>query len=205
MNKNKTLIKSITLIGYLIYNILIYLILSSLKSIAYEKWINLAFYMVISHIFVTMISFKITDVNLFSISNIFILGSYIFHLGQIIIKGLSKSYEYNFDVSIIVESSIYIKSIMFSLLTISMVSIGIILGNSSNKKEININHEINIKDYYSNIKKLGWIILLITLPIELYFSILKLVTSLNSGYLDVLSVETSGILSQLGRFHLIGV
>lgn len=205
MNKNKTLIKSITLIGYLIYIILIYLILSSLKSIAYEKWINLAFYMVISHIFVTMISFKVTDVNLFSISNIFILGSYIFHLGQIIIKGLSKSYEYNFDVSIIVGSSIYIKSIMFSILTISMVSIGIILGNSSNKKEININHEINIKHYYSNIKKLAWIILVITFPIELYFSILKLVTSLNSGYLDVLSVETSGILSQLGRFHLIGV
>lgn len=205
MKYKKNIEKVLTLILYLIYNILIYLTLINFKHIDYEKWINLAFYITISHIIITMISFKLININLFGISNIFILGSYIFHLGQIIIKGLNKNYSYNFEVSKIISSDIYIKSIIFSLITISMVSIGIMIANLIKKEVKEINYTINRDKYYGVVLTLGWTIIAISLPLELYFSLMKLIVSSKSGYLDVLEVESSGILSQLARFHLIGV
>lgn len=195
--------KTLVLLIYSIYLILAFSLIYNLNLYNYESWLIKFSYIVISHIFITLACFRSIGIQTMSLTNIFLLLLYIFHLGQILLKGLSQNYIYNFDVSNIIGEDIYVNAVIFSLIAISTFSIGIILGFRKHE-EINYSGEIN-KSIYKLAINMGLIILLITFPIDVYYTILKLKASSSGGYLDVLNVENSGIMSQFARFHLIGI
>ncbi|MTM76073.1 O-antigen polysaccharide polymerase Wzy, partial [Turicibacter sanguinis] len=139
-----------------------------------------------------------------SISFIFITLSYIFHFGQLIVKNINRDHLLIFDVSTVVPLDIFIKSNIFSLFILSAVSVGCMCAKKTNYQ---LRKQTNNKKKISNKKiiLLGIIILLTSFPLDIFFTIKKILVANQSGYLDVLGVESSGILSQFARFHLIGV
>lgn len=195
----------LTLLGYCIYVVLATFIAFVYQPIDFTKWIQLFFWIVVTHIIITVICLKTTGVKLFSTSGIFVALSYAFHLGQVLIKGITNKYNFSFDVSMIISQDIYIYSMLFSLLFISLVSLGIMLAKVMKKNEKKEEIPLDKVAMYKTTLLLGWIILMFSLPIEIYYSITQLYTASQSGYIAALQVESSGILSQIGRFHIIGV
>lgn len=192
------------LCGYSIFIIAAIFLAFSFQSLEFTKWIQLLFWIVLSHICVTFFCMKLIGIKLFSLSGIFIALSYIFHLGQVLIKGITEDYVFSFDVSEIISSQIYIKSMLYSLVIISLVTVGMMLVKITKKETIKEKRSLKTLVSYKTIIKLGWIILLITFPIELYYSLAELFAASQLGYSAVLKIESSGILSQFARFHIIG-
>lgn len=195
----------LALLGYCIYVVLAIFIVFSCQSIDINNWTKLFVWITLIHIIITIICFEITGVKLFSISGIFVALSYVFHLGQVLIKGITNKYNFSFDVSMIISQDIYIRSMLFSLLFISLVSLGMIISKITKKNIENAEVLIFNNSTYKPAIMVGWIILLVSLPIEIYYSITQLHTASQSGYISALQVESSGVLSQIARFHIVGV
>ncbi|MTM25321.1 O-antigen polysaccharide polymerase Wzy, partial [Turicibacter sanguinis] len=167
-------------------------------------WNEILFFTLISHIIVTYTLLIYLKFEFNSISFIFITLSYIFHFGQLIVKNINRDHLLIFDVSTVVPLDIFIKSNIFSLFILSAVSVGCMCAKKTNYQ---LRKQTNNKKKISNKKiiLLGIIILLTSFPLDIFFTIKKILVANQSGYLDVLGVESSGILSQFARFHLIGV
>lgn len=192
------------LIIYLIFLVLSFAIIRFNYSIEYNLWQNMFFWITIFHLLITFFTLNVFSIKLYSVSGIFILLSYIFHLGQVILKGIENNYQYSFDLSLILDPEIYKSAVIFSLLIISMISIGVMLskifeGKSRNK----IESKMNVSNKF--LIKLGLVIFLITFPFEFYYSFTKLAVGLQEGYEGIFDLEENGFLSLFARFHLIGV
>jgi hypothetical protein len=193
------------LISYLIYLGIISLLLFSYSSLDYNAWIKFFSYIAISHVFVTFICFRASRIPLFSVSTFFVGLSYLFHLGQVLLKGVTKKNNYNFDVSTILPEDTYKKAVLFSLFIISCVAIGILLSTLVKRKNLN---EVAITIHEGLQDKIlalaGWVIVFFTFPLEVYYSYKKIIVSMQSGYVAALNVQSSGILSIFAQFHLLG-
>ncbi|ULM95686.1 O-antigen polysaccharide polymerase Wzy family protein [Peribacillus frigoritolerans] len=198
--------KIFLLFFYLLYLVIVISSIMVSKNLEYDTWFTLIFWITISHIFITFLCFKSVGIGVFSISSIFVAISYVFHLGQVVLKGVANNYNYSFDVSIIIPEEIYKEAVIYSIVTISLVSVGVMLSNLIDCRQKTISFKGFQKKLPNKVLiKIGWIILLLTFPIEFYYSITKIIVSLKNGYADVLDVSSIGAISQFARFHLIGI
>ncbi|CAG9606592.1 hypothetical protein NEOCIP111885_00280 [Pseudoneobacillus rhizosphaerae] len=194
--------KLYSLFVYSFYLICIIPFLNISKNLEYDNWFIFIFWFTIFHFIFTFTFLKSIRIELFSISGVFIFISYIFHLGQIVLKIIAPNYNYSFDISNFMTETIYKEAIIFSLITISFVSLGVMMSAIIDLKK---REESDTVISNKTIVNIGWIILICTFPIEFYYSIIKIIVGIKKGYTEVLGVESIGILSQIARFHLIGV
>jgi len=197
------------LLSICIYSVLITLLIFlvyTFKSVEYPQLFKLLFWILLAHIISTFFCFKLIGIRLFSISGFFITLSYVFHFGQVLVKGISSTYEFSFDVSSFISQEVYMESILFSLTIISLVSLGMMIAKLQGKNNKGAEKKIHIISMSSrSILVIGWILFLVTFPFEFYYSFSELMIARQLGYGGVLEVESSGILSQFARFHLIGI
>lgn len=190
---------------YFILNIVLYILMIQTNTVNYQNWqVTVGFYVVL-HVVLTVSCFYIINLGMLSFSAIMVWLLYVFHFGQIIIKFLSRNYQFIADMSLVVSRRAYIESIQYSFLIISITAFGIILVKlfeSKSPETFNITQmtDQSIENYYI----VGLRIVVLTFPIEAYTLIQRLIVSWSSGYLSIYGTGTSGILSQIGTFSVIG-
>lgn len=126
--------------------------------------------MIIIQFTITLVAYNLINIDFVSLSGIFTWLNYLFHLGQPVIKATSPEYNLAFDVSLHVPDAIFIGALKYSLLSITLVSVGIMVYKCLSQ---NTNKNRTIKRRLSNISqnsllKLRLIIFVPTFFIEVY-------------------------------------
>jgi hypothetical protein len=88
----------------------------------------------------------------------------------------------------------------FALITILMVGFGVLI--SANKKRKNIN--VTLRYTLSQCRKVGWVIVFFTFPIQMYLDLTKLMISFEEGYLSTYETGMAGIWGSLGFMSFTG-
>ncbi|MDN5372932.1 MAG: hypothetical protein PWR19_1978 [Carnobacterium sp.] len=190
---------------YFTLNIVLYILLTQMNTINYQNWQILAGFYAVLHVLITVICFYIVNLGMLSFSAIMVWLLYVFHFGQIIIKFLFRDYQFTADMSLAVTKNAYISAIEYSFLIIFVTAFGIILVKLfENRQPENLNVRTMTDQTIENYYIIGLRIVVLTFPIEAYTLIQRLIVSMSSGYLSIYNIGTSGILSQIGTFSVIG-
>ncbi|MGH2114741.1 O-antigen polysaccharide polymerase Wzy [Aerococcus urinaeequi] len=153
-------------------------------------------------------SYRQVGIKMMSLTGVFTLLNYAFHLAQPFIMLIAPKYDFAFDASTAVSNSIYIESLVYSSLIIMAVSVGAMLYRSACTKKEYENTSIHPNERIlrdDNLFRMGTYIFIFTFPLEAYLMISRLLTALRGGYLDTFNVELGGIPAFLATFSIVGV
>ena len=186
---------------YLIISFFIILSIFGIKSLDYELWLKyFSTITLIQFIFQCLIIGR-SGMKIISLTGIFLIFSYLFHFGQILIAGFFPDYEFKIFNFVKNLDAYYVKeSAAFSLIVILAVGLGMLI---SNKKVLPDSLAIS-KNEIAKCKKAGWILILLAFPIQLYLDIGKFIISIDNGYLATFKQEVPGFLQEIGFFSFTG-
>lgn len=214
MNKNTIYTNRIAILFlYLIWISLSFIFLYQINSYEYNKWITHISYFIVFNLVVHLSIFRVQSIKILSMTGLFVLFIYLFHFGQVIMIGLFPNYEFqNFNYIVHMDEYILKKTVFSCILFLNAIVLGILF------TDIFINHDLNTEqdrennvpeEYYDEqifySRKIGEIILLISLPIQLYIDIHKLILAYSGGYSAAISLSTIGIFSAIGSFSYTAV
>ncbi|MGH2101197.1 O-antigen polysaccharide polymerase Wzy [Aerococcus urinaeequi] len=203
---NKSYLKTTLL--YTLFNLLIFFtMLNTLGNQFSRNIIIIAIFTSIQFI-LNIFCYRQVGIKMLSLTGVFTLLNYIFHLGQPFIKLAAPNYIFAFDVSKFLTQSTYLESLIYSSITIMAVSGGAMLFRSGCTKEVVKSSLLNSTEIIlqeNNLFKVGSYIFAFTFPLELYLTINRIITALQSGYLDTFGVELGGLPSFLATFSIVGV
>ncbi|PRR81763.1 O-antigen polysaccharide polymerase Wzy [Clostridium vincentii] len=194
--------KIYTLLAYFMIIIATLIFINIIREYDYKIWLQYMGWYVIFHMIVSLFCLYLSKVKLFSLSGFFVGFSYIFHFGQIMILAISENYQFTIlNYSRWLNSEWFKDAIELSLLVIMMVVLGMLLSPiPSSKKSFRVLEESD--NLY---KKMGWIILIISLPVRFIIDFQAIRTSAQAGYLAVFELEFSGVAYQIASFYVIGI
>lgn len=200
MKVSKNKIYAIFLYLFIIFTT--YYFIGSIKVIEYQKWLQYMGWYIVFHMMSTFVCLHFAKIKIFTLSGFFLLFTYIFHFGQIIIRAIAPKYRFT-----IVEYANWLSmqefkdTIELTLLVVTFVVVGMII--TPQKKRVK--NRYSKKNLNANYKKMGWYILLISLPFKIMIDVKSMMISLQSGYISMLKMDISGIVYQISYFYIIGV
>lgn len=205
-NGQKNLYFRIFLLAVMIVlNIFLLLIATTAEQ---NSWITIIAILSILQLVINVLLITKLDGTLFSLPVLFLLFSWIFHFGNIIIIGFDLSSTLTiYRMTDVVPSNIFRDTVEFALYVQSFVAFGMFLVLFFSKKyETTEATKIeDDKNYLSLIKNIGIILFIIGIVPTLYIDIGKLILFMNSGYLATYSLEQSGPLIVLARLFKVGI
>ena len=141
--------------------------------------------------------------SVFSIAGLFIIFSEVFHFGQAYLNVFFPNYKYMTINFIMSSSTENYKAVIFSYNVIAVIIMTILLTYNSDFRTVSSKQLLSIKDKLA--KKIGWIILTISLPMEtLYFIKQISLSQISSGYGSIYEGGFSGIFVQIASFAILG-
>lgn len=198
MKKNYIFILLLNVLLLVIFNV----ILRVNYNDEYTKWIEVFTIIIVLSMILTIVSFFKTKTSIISFSSIFIMLSYVFHLGQVLLYGLVPGYNYSIG-NYIISGNNYIKeTLLFSFNIIQLLVLFILLFTNLNLSV----YKKKIRKQYSNndIKKIGILICLITIPMRTIYNYKAFIVATTAGYVESLNLGFSGVYIQLSLFYIIG-
>jgi hypothetical protein len=199
MNTKINLRKLLLLALYCGFTALILLILNNISELGYNEWLTTVNLLTLL-VFIIQIGFiKLLKNDIFSISGMFLIFSYLFHLSYPFLFFI----DYNLDVMSYADSTvrygtdIFRTAVSYSLASIIMLFLGMIM--VIEKSNIDF---IRAKKNNFN-KKLGIIFIIIALPIDIYLLIIRLLSMVTMGYTG--DVADSSLLLFISYLLLPGV
>lgn len=202
INKKISINKIIIRIMYIVFSVVSILLIFNIKDMEFINWKKMFVILIFSVFIIQCFFMKIIKLNIFSLSGIFLVLSYLFHFGQLIIMVLFPDYNFGrFNYYAFYDSSGLKEASGFALITILMVGFGII-SSFINKHYFNIkiDSESNLKQY----KMIGWIIVFISFPIQVYIDFTKIYISITHGYLETYNIGIAGVWGSIGFLSFIG-
>ena len=186
INKRKLMMVSL----YLLIMSIVLFMLNVISGINYYEWLFTINILILIVLLIQLVFVKVLKYSFFSISVIFLVLSYLFHL----------SYQFllliNFDFGVMSYAiptsrygyEVFRAAVEYSLKSIIMLFLGmmILMPQSSKYKVVSVDrsrsNEFN--------KVLGIILILIALPVDIYVRLIKIQGMLAGGYVGV--IENSG-------------
>ncbi|NLZ35026.1 MAG: O-antigen polysaccharide polymerase Wzy [Clostridiales bacterium] len=195
--------RPLLIIMYLIISFLFVILMINIRNVDFYIWSKYFTVIIISQFIFQYMFFKLIEFKLFSLTGMFLVLSYLFHFGQLVIMVLFPDYEFGrFNFFTFYDSQGLKIASEFALITIIMVGFGILI--SLNNRNVNINVNIIFKDTLSQCRKIGWIIVFFTFPIQIYVDMTKLIISITKGYLATYQAGIAGIWESIGFISFIG-
>ena len=187
---------------YSLISILFYLIFSELYS--YENWITLTAILLISHLFFELLLIKKSDASL-NIKHIFLVFIYVFNCGQIFLLGIFKNYEFykSWNKIQIYDENIVKKTCFLFLIFTIFYTFGCI-NRTRYQRNYNIENLINNYKLKIQLKRMGFAILVMTLPFNLYENSLYLIESARHGYHAIFTLDIPDFVTSLGWISVLG-
>lgn len=204
LNNNKYK-KILYLLLYCIINICLFIILLNLEKNVWVEKITLisSIQLALNIILIINYGYKI-----FSLPILFIIFTYIFHLGQLILIVLDTNVERSVDIVNLVSNDLFIKACCFVIYSQMFVVLGIITINYKKKKITKDVVEKNrTEDQIKIIYIIGIVLFVIGLFPNVYLNFIKIDSFLKGDYLTGLTAysETSGIIKILSQFFTVGI
>ncbi len=167
-------------------------------------------YVIVSLIQITLsiIYIKRAGEDLFSLSIMFIILTYIFYFGQVFMYAFKIRNNSDFDVVGSIPFDILKKACMFTSISIFFITLGIIIVWLQNKKDIQVSDEIQNKENLKNVFKIGLVLFCFGIVPKLYWEISRLRLHAMGGYLDtynVVNFRGGGILVTFSNMAEYGV
>ena len=196
----------VVLFFYMSYVLFVYLFLQTIDNRNFNSWIVSFFIISIFSLIVQLYILKKIKIKLFSLTGIFLIFSYLFHLGQVPLYCIN----YDFKILNLLEwggSDLLCKALEYSLFVCLMMFAGIILTAKKTcygKAISNVNTNPQLVDT-NNIKRIGYVLLALTLPIEIYLKTLLFIKGTTQGYMQIFSNQASGVITYFGSLYLVAV
>lgn len=206
VKKNMISKNKVILFCYIFYVLLVYWFMQTIKNNDFNNWIMSFFIVCILSLIVQICILKKLNIKLFSLTGMFLVFSYLFHFGQVPLYCIN----YDFKILNLLTwggSTLLCKALEYSLFICLMMFVGVILTAKKTyigKASLNVNTDLQLSDT-NNLKRIGFVLLALTLPIELYLKILLFVKGTTYGYLQVFSNPASGVSTYFGSLYLVAV
>ncbi|MBX4270561.1 O-antigen polysaccharide polymerase Wzy [Clostridium estertheticum] len=208
--KNSNFSKIILLTSYILFSICIISLSSNIvnSNSNNENWILQ--YVIVSLIQISMsiIYIKKSGEELFSLSIVFIILTYIFNFGQLFMYAFKIKNNSDYDVVGWIPLEILNKACMFTSVSITFITLGIIIVWAKNKKMNIICDDIINKINLKNTFRTGLVLFCIGILPKFYIEFSKLQLHSTGGYLDtyeVLSFNGGGVLSTFANMSEYGI
>ena len=166
----------------------------------YDLWLSKVSTAVLINVIITIIIFSFLKVYIISLATFFIMFSYVFHFGQVIIHGFFSTYSFSLNDAIGQYSMSSVYSLLFSLDIIATITLFVIIFS----KDINYRTDYGVYNCYDDyrIKLMGYRVLAVTFPIQFYVCLRQYMMSRMYYYGSY--DDTNGALFQIGTLSLIG-
>ena len=190
-----------------IFFAIVFILATYLTYLFDDNWLKSFGIIVLITISFDIVILKINQFRLLSPVPLFVIVSYLFHFGQLIINAFLPQYHFSLVINNYINGSEAVKNaILYSYVIIQLIVINSILffkKNNANESSC-LNLELMST---SKIRALAWFFVITCFPFNLYLNIRALVMSMHSGYLTVLSslTENGGFMLQFSIFSVIGL
>lgn len=166
----------------------------------YKLWLTMISIAVIINVVVTLYIFRRLNIKIVSMSTFFIILSYVFHFGQVIIHGLFSNYSFTLVDAVGSYSKSSIDCLLFSLNIVSIITLFVIMFSEDKKNNSCSFDQTDVSPYA--IRRIGYIALLFTFPVQAYVCIKQYFMS--RIYIYGTGQDLNGTLFQIGILSIIG-
>lgn len=174
----------------------------SILHIPLQSWLKLFSILTLGTLMFHVIVIKLKGMRLISLSFFFVVLSYAFHFGQVLLVGLVPEYDFQaFNMVFRVDQEYLKLASTFSLLVIDLVVAGLILTDSFQVKHLQSSRNLNSTEVS---KSIGWVLVVTMFPIQVYLDFLRASLSLQFGYLATYNTGLPGIVGDLGFLSFTG-
>lgn len=169
----------------------------------FRSWASAATSISFIHAIISLYVVKKVCTQWTSFPLLFIFGLLVFNYGQLWLYGFVPDFKTNmpYNKITIYPKDVYVNTCVVILSYIAAVTCGIYL---SVKKRLQCKEYINNIDL-KVIKRVGIIVLLISLPFNIYENSLYIIASMASGYLEVYNLEIPSYINTLSWMSVMGV
>lgn len=165
------------------------------------------------HIIFALLLIKKVEGTIITISGIFVVFLYVFHMGQFFLNVFFENYVYaktNFLELIGIEEFYY--SSVFSMVIITAIVIGIVLGNNlkATQKISSFLSKYKSHSFSQIVNKrkmivVGWFLILTTAPFHMRSAYGQILLTSAGNYFDAFEYQMSGIMYTYTQFMLVGI
>ncbi|MEH7461453.1 O-antigen polysaccharide polymerase Wzy [Bacillus thuringiensis] len=181
--------KLLLIFFYLGYFCIAWWILQQTESFDYKKWLSYMTGLAFLTIFIQLLTAKYLRIKTISIAGMFIIFSYVFHFGHLFLLAIDYSFpDLSYGVGLYrYGEDIYRKAMNFSMLSMLSLFLGMMIAKKPTEKITeNLNNDIKSNDNYKNYYGiLGFILLCISFPIDLYLLFNQIKQMGTGGYSSV--------------------
>lgn len=207
MYSKKTIyIKLLAYIISILINLLFVLITVSISGSNFDIWVTPFATISLLQLIFNVFILKRLGEDLFSLSTLFLLFSYMFHLGQVFVIGFSIESKIPIMVTDRVPTEVFMEASKYFLFVQTTISLGIqavflLLNKKINNESLNINKDKELQ----LVRKIGFILFLIGVIPTLYIDLGKIILFLNGGYLATYTLLIPGFLVIISKMFGIGI
>lgn len=194
---HKIIFTVVFMLVVLIENIVLH---SKQGNVEYESWLTMVSIAVIVNVVITICSFWKLNIHIISLSTLFILLSYVFHFGQVIIHGMFSDYNFTLVDAIGTYSKSSKDCLLFSLNIICIITLFVIIFSKDRKIYANVVNQEDSDPYI--FRTIGYAVLLVTFPVQVYVCINQYLMS--RVYIYGTGEDINGTLFQIGTLSIIG-
>lgn len=181
--------------SFIIYGIFGLLIFSStilIRDNSLQNWIDIISVILLTLIFIQYFIMKKLNLGIFSFIGIFLMFTYLFHFGNVILLSSPlKSIGLGSFVVNVVGPEYFKDAVIYCLYFVYILFWGVIFATKSkNVKKFYLNEEIEASNLMMS-RFLGKVLFIFGVPVFLYISFSKLNASFTGDYLDTFEVQQS--------------
>lgn len=192
----------------IILNIVILLLSDNLKYMEYDKWLKPFAVLALVQLLINIVSLVTIEHKVVSLTTIFMLFSFITHLGILIIFGFEINIDLPWNPLISISKEAYREANSFTVLCHAFLAFGMCISSSKRKKYYlqyrtsKINKFEDRELYLTKI--IGKALVIIGIIPLLYYDINRFILYRTGGYLATYEVNASGFIITIGRMTEIG-
>ena len=196
------LMKDLTVIY--VFILLNFLSVIAISNIQQEDFLNKFTIISLIQLVINILFLKACNHKFFSLPILFVIFTFVFHLGHLVLITFNIDVERPYDVVNMVSNQVFIKACIFTYLAQAFLVLGIML---SNLKKTQI---IIADKHYDEIEKrltykTGITLFLISIIPKLYIDIQKIILYMNGNYLSTYEIDVSGALTTVANMAEIAV
>lgn len=206
--KNNAYTKILLISSNIFVNTIILILALYLKPMAFENWLFPFTILSIIQLFINSLTISKLEKSFLSLTNLFLIFSYITHLGILVIFGFGVEVELPWDPLLSMTKDYYKEACYFAVLCHAFLTFGmcIILYKRKTYKqsgsEKNLVKDKDIQLYLS--RSIGTILIIIGIIPMLYIDISRVILYITGDYLDTYNVDVGGFVIIISRFTEIG-
>lgn len=206
MNKLKISIKKVLiLISFVIINIFTFIASININN---DDWICKFTIISIIQLISNILYLKILKYNIFSLPVLFIIFSYMFHFGHLILITFNIDVERSFDATILVSNETYRNACYFVMYSQIFLVLGIIVVNifSDNKIKYDFRNALSYKfDDRERVFKIGFYLFIVGIIPTIYIDISRIIAYVQGNYLSTYYINVNSIITYLANLTQYGV